>query len=54
MVVNTFLNAIATILHALLNLYLWIIIIASLISFLRPDPSNVWYKSFIASQSRFC
>ncbi|WP_205426571.1 YggT family protein [Helicobacter suis] len=41
MVVNTFLNAIATILHALLNLYLWIIIIASLISFLRPDPSNV-------------
>ena len=27
-------------LHSVINLYIWIIIIASLLSFVRPDPNN--------------
>ncbi|CRF51689.1 Integral membrane protein YggT, involved in response to extracytoplasmic stress (osmotic shock) [Helicobacter heilmannii] len=40
MVVSTLLSALATILHSLINIYIWIIIIASLLSFVHPDPSN--------------
>lgn len=40
MVLATFLHAIATILSMLINLYIWIIVIAALISWVRPDPFN--------------
>ncbi|CRF41157.1 YggT family protein [Helicobacter ailurogastricus] len=40
MVANTILSALATILHSLITLYIWIIIIAALLSFVRPDPNN--------------
>ncbi|WP_394995646.1 YggT family protein [uncultured Helicobacter sp.] len=40
MVLSTFLQAIATIASMLLNLYIWILIIATLLSWVRPDPYN--------------
>ncbi|MBR2111696.1 YggT family protein [Helicobacter sp. TUL] len=40
MILGTFLQAIATIASMLLNLYIWILIIATLISWVRPDPYN--------------
>ncbi|BCZ19673.1 Proton-translocating hydrogenase [Helicobacter sp. NHP19-012] len=40
MVVSTLLSVTATILHSLINIYIWVVIIASLLSFVRPDPSN--------------
>lgn len=40
MIFATFLNALADILHLVLNLYMWIIIISALLSFVRPDPYN--------------
>ena len=40
MVLGTFLDAIAVILSMLLNLYVWIIVIATLVSWVRPDPFN--------------
>jgi len=39
-VLSTLLVAIANILHMVLNLYIWIVIIASLITWVRPDPYN--------------
>lgn len=40
MVLGTLLNAIATIISMLINLYIWVIVIAALISWVRPDPFN--------------
>jgi len=37
---NTFIYAVATILHQIINLYIWVVIIAALISWVRPDPYN--------------
>ncbi|MDR2893242.1 MAG: YggT family protein [Deltaproteobacteria bacterium] len=39
-VLANILGAIATILHGLIFVYTWIIIIAALLSFVRPDPYN--------------
>jgi len=40
MVLSTLLVAIANILNMVINLYIWIVIIAALISWVRPDPYN--------------
>lgn len=40
MILGTFLGALAWVLSTLINLYIWIIIIAALISWVRPDPYN--------------
>ncbi|WP_104696216.1 YggT family protein [Helicobacter salomonis] len=40
MVVSTILGAFATILHSLITIYTWVIIIASILSFIKPDPNN--------------
>ncbi|RUM74496.1 MAG: YggT family protein [Sulfurovum sp.] len=37
---NALLFAIVQTLHTVINLYIWIIIIAALLSFVRPDPYN--------------
>ena len=37
---NTFLYAVGSILHQIINLYNWVVIIAALISWVRPDPYN--------------
>ena len=37
---STFITAIATILHQVLSLYIWVVIIAALVSWVRPDPYN--------------
>ena len=37
---NALLYALVQTLHTVINLYIWIIIIAALISFVRPDPHN--------------
>ena len=37
---NAFIYAIAQLLHTVINVYIWIIIIAALLSFIRPDPYN--------------
>ena len=39
-VLSTLLVAIANILNMVINLYIWIVIIAALISWVRPDPYN--------------
>jgi len=39
-VLSTLLMAIANILHMIINLYIWIVIIAALITWVRPDPYN--------------
>ncbi len=39
-VFSTFLEAVANILHMVINIYIWVIIIAALISWVRPDPYN--------------
>ena len=46
MVFATFLNAITEILHILINAYMWIVIIAALITFVRPDPYNQIVQKF--------
>ncbi|TLD81602.1 YggT family protein [Helicobacter sp. MIT 05-5293] len=40
MILGTFLGAFATILGMIINLYIWVVIIAALISWVRPDPYN--------------
>lgn len=35
------LSAIAFVLSAVLNIYFWIVVIAALITWVRPDPSNI-------------
>jgi len=37
---NALLFAIVQLLHTLINIYIWIIIISALMSFIRPDPYN--------------
>ncbi|PAF50633.1 YggT family protein [Helicobacter sp. 13S00477-4] len=48
MIFSSILSAIATILHTLITLYIWVVIIATLISWVRPDPYNpivqIFYK----------
>jgi len=39
-VLATFIEAFANILHTLINIYIWVVIISALISFVRPDPYN--------------
>ena len=39
-ILATLIEAFATILHTLINLYIWVVIIAALITFVRPDPYN--------------
>ncbi|OQX49502.1 MAG: hypothetical protein B5M46_05465 [Epsilonproteobacteria bacterium 4484_20] len=38
--INAFIYSIAQLLHTVITVYIWIIIIAALLSFIRPDPSN--------------
>lgn len=40
MVLSSLLEAIANILHTLINIYIWIIIASAIISWVRPDPYN--------------
>lgn len=40
MVLSTFIQAIAQILSMVINIYIWVIIISALISWVRPDPYN--------------
>lgn len=40
MVLATFIQAIAQILSMVINIYIWVIIISALISWVRPDPYN--------------
>jgi len=37
---NALLVAIVQLLHTVINIYIWIIIISALMSFIRPDPHN--------------
>jgi len=37
---NALIFSIAQLLHTLINVYIWIIIIAAVMSFIRPDPYN--------------
>jgi YggT family protein len=39
-IVSTFIEALAQILHMVINIYIWVVIISALISFVRPDPYN--------------
>ncbi len=39
-VIATFLQALAQILHMVINIYIWVVIIAALITWVRPDPYN--------------
>jgi len=37
---NALIFAIAQLLHTVINIYIWVIIIAAFLSFVRPDPYN--------------
>lgn len=39
-IISTFIEALAQILHMVINIYIWVVIISALISFVRPDPYN--------------
>ncbi len=40
MILATFIQAIAQILSMVINIYIWVIIISALLSWVNPDPSN--------------
>lgn len=40
MVIATLIEAIAQILHMVINAYIWVVIIAAVITWVRPDPYN--------------
>ena len=40
MVLSTFVEALAQILSMVINIYIWVVIIAALITWVRPDPYN--------------
>jgi YggT family protein len=40
MILSTLIEAIAQILHMAISIYIWVVIIAALITWVRPDPSN--------------
>ena len=40
MIASTLLYALAEILHSIIQIYIWIIIISALLSWVRPDPFN--------------
>ncbi|MBN2964726.1 YggT family protein [Sulfurospirillum sp. T05] len=40
MIFSTLIEAIAQILHMVITIYIWVIIIAALITWVRPDPYN--------------
>jgi YggT family protein len=40
MILSTFVEAIAQILHMVLNIYMWVVIISALITWVKPDPYN--------------
>jgi len=37
---NALIYSIVQLLHTVINIYIWIVIISALLSFVRPDPSN--------------
>ena len=37
---NALIFSIVQLIHTIINIYIWIIIIAALLSFVRPDPTN--------------
>ncbi len=37
---NALIYSIVQLLHTVINLYIWIVIISALLSFVRPDPNN--------------
>jgi len=39
-VISTLIEAVAQLLHMIISIYIWVIIIAALISWVRPDPYN--------------
>lgn len=40
MVLSTFIEAIAQILEIIINIYIWVVIISALITWVQPDPYN--------------
>ncbi|NOX15187.1 MAG: YggT family protein [Epsilonproteobacteria bacterium] len=40
MVLSTLIEAVAQILHMVINIYIWVVIIAALITWVKPDPYN--------------
>ncbi|WP_300366268.1 YggT family protein [Hydrogenimonas sp.] len=40
MIFSTLVQALAQILHMVINIYIWVVIIAALVSWVRPDPYN--------------
>lgn len=39
-VLSTLVEAVAQLLHTVINIYIWVVIISALLSFVRPDPYN--------------
>lgn len=40
MIVSTLIEALAQILHMVINIYIWVVIISALITWVKPDPYN--------------
>ena len=44
---NAFIFAVVQLLHTLINVYIWIIIISALLSFIRPNPDNQFVRQIL-------
>ncbi len=40
MILSTLIQALAQILHMIISIYIWVVIIAALVTWVRPDPFN--------------
>jgi YggT family protein len=40
MILSTLIQAVAQILHMIISIYIWVVIIAALVTWVRPDPYN--------------
>lgn len=40
MILSTLIEALAQILHMMISIYIWVVIIAALVSWVKPDPFN--------------
>ncbi|MCR4941265.1 MAG: YggT family protein [Campylobacter sp.] len=40
MIISTLIQSVADLIHAVIQIYIWVIIIAAVISWIRPDPYN--------------
>jgi len=49
---SAFIYALAMLIHSIINLYIWVIIIVALLSFVQPNPTNPTVRSLLIALYR--